>query len=214
MAHGSTSTVTTDFSGPIDVLMQPRGRLALKLKKGQRFEIIDVHGQQVTDLVAAFVADPDERLSCMFTRVSSGMWDLKDGYTVYSTKCAPMLKVVHDDNGIHNMTGGYCSVWSNSIRYDVGETFTCFDNLAADWEDFGLDPQKLSPDMCISLFMNIAHHPDGRMEIQEPTTKAGDKIVFEALEDIYIGLSNCPEEHNPCNAFNPTESRVVVHEAP
>lgn len=59
--------------------------------------------------------------------------------------------------------------------------------------------------------MNIAHHADGTMEIQEPTTKPGDQITFEALEDVYIGLSNFPEEHNPCNAFHVTDMEVAVH---
>ncbi|GAA0990148.1 DUF1989 domain-containing protein [Acrocarpospora macrocephala] len=204
--NGWTSTGTT--------LVPPRGRLALKLRAGQTLTVVDVRGQQVMDLIAAMVDDQDERLSCMFSRVSSGRWDLKEGHVVYSTKCAPMFRVVHDDNGIHNMTGGYCSQWSNAIRYGTGQTFTCYDNLTADWAELGLDTQKISPDMCISLFMNIAHHPDGRMEIKEPTTSPGDRIVLEALADVYVGLSNCPEEHNPCNAYHLTEMEVTVSGGP
>ncbi|HEY0260003.1 MAG TPA: urea carboxylase-associated family protein [Lacisediminihabitans sp.] len=205
----STAT-TTEWATAGTILVPARGRLALKLHKGQRLTITDVKGQQVMDMIAALVDDPDERLSCMFSRVSSGMWDLKEGYSVFSTRCTPLLRVVHDDNGTHNMTGGYCSQWSNAIRYGTEKTFTCYDNLVEDWEELGLDVTKISPDMCISLFMNIAHHPDGHMEIQEPTTKPGDSIVFEALEDVYIGLSNCPEEHNPCNAYHVTEIEVTV----
>ncbi|WP_158437844.1 DUF1989 domain-containing protein [Naasia lichenicola] len=199
-----------DFAVPGTIHVPARGRLALKLRKGQKMTITDVKGQQVMDMIAAMVDDPNERLSCMFSRVSSGKWDLNEGYTVYSTKCTPMLNVLHDDNGTHNMTGGYCSQWSNAIRYGTGKTFTCHDNLVGDWEELGLDVEKISPDMCISLFMNIAHHADGTMQIQEPTTKPGDRITFEAQEDLYIGLSNCPEEHNPCNAFHVTEMDVTI----
>jgi len=205
-----TTLTETEFATAGTIKVPARGRLALKLRKGQKVTITDVRGQQVMDIIAAMVDDPNERLSAMFTRVSSGKWSLGAGQQVFSTKCTPMLNILHDDNGIHNMMGGYCSQWSNAIRYGTGKTFTCHDNLEAGWTELGLDVEKISPDMCISLFMNIAHHADGTMEIQEPTTKPGDRIVFEVLEDIYLGFSNCPEEHNPCNAFNPTEMDVTI----
>lgn len=190
--------------------LQPKDRLALKVRAGQKVTVTDIEGQQVMDFIASMVDDPDERLSAMFTRVSSGKWDLKEGYTIYSDRCNPMFQVTHDDNGIHNMTGGYCTKYSNTRRYGVGETWGCLDNLVGDWRELGLDETKINPDQCISLFMNILHHPDGRMEIVEPTSKAGDKIVLEALADVYLGFSNCPEEHNPCNAFHLTPMQVTV----
>ncbi|MDQ7909978.1 urea carboxylase-associated family protein [Phytohabitans sp. ZYX-F-186] len=202
--------LTTDWAAPGTTVLDPKGRLALKMRAGQRLTIVDIKGQQVMDFIAAMVEDPDERLSAMFTRVSSGKWDLKEGYTIYSDRCRPMMRVVHDDNGIHNMTGGYCTQYSNAIRYGVLETWGCLDNLEGDWRELGLDVTKINPDQCISLFMNILHHPDGRMEIVEPTTRPGDKITLEILADLYVGLSNCPEEHNPCNAFHVTEMAVIV----
>ncbi|MET7392831.1 urea carboxylase-associated family protein [Dactylosporangium sp. NPDC005572] len=204
------TSIMAAWATPGTTIIEPKGRLALKLRTGQRLTVTDIKGQQVMDFIAAMVDDPDERLSAMFTRVSSGKWDLKQGYTIYSDKCNPMLRVVHDDNGIHNMTGGYCTKYSNAIRYGVEETWGCLDNLEGDWEELGLDITKINPDQCISLFMNIIHHPDGRMEIVEPTTRPGDRIVLEALADLYVGLSNCPEEHNPCNAYHVTEMGVAV----
>jgi len=203
-------TTTIAWAEPGSTVLAPKGRLALALRKGQTLTITDLEGQQVMDFIASMVSDPDERLSAMFTRVSSGKWDLNEGYTIYSDRCRPMFRVVRDDNGIHNMTGGYCSKYSNSIRYGVEETWGCLDNLVGDRRELGLDETKINPDQCISLFMNIIHHADGRMEIVEPTTKAGDCIVLEALDDLYVGLSNCPEEHNPCNAFHVTPMQVTV----
>ena len=204
------ATATIPWTTPGTWVLEPKARKALVLRKGQTMTITDLEGQQVMDFIASMVSDPVERLSAMFSRVSNGKWDLKEGYTLYSDKCRPMLKVIHDDNGIHNMTGGYCTKYSNSIRYGVEETWGCLDNLLGDWQELGLDETAINPDQCISLFMNILHHEDGRMEIVEPTTKPGDKIVLEALDDIYIGLSNCPEEHNPCNAFHVTPMEVTV----
>lgn len=205
-----TASTTVGWARPSTTVLPPKGRLALKLRTGQRLTVTDLEGQQVMDFIASMVEDPDERLSAMFTRVSSGKWDLKEGYTIYSDRCRPMFRVVTDDVGIHNMTGGYCSKYSNTIRYGVQETWGCLDNLVGDWAELGLDPVAINPDQCISLFMNIIHHPDGRMEIVEPTSRPGDRIVLEAVADLYVGLSNCPEEHNPCNAYHVTPMAVTV----
>lgn len=191
------------------IRIEARGRLALKLRKGQRVKFTDLEGQQVMDFITSRVDDPDERMSVMFTNVCSNKWDLGAGYTIFSDKCTPLLKVLRDDNGNHALSG-YCSKYSNEYRYGVADTVSCYGNLTEDWEELGLDTTKISPDQCISVFMNIKHHPDGRHEIAEPTTKPGDSIEFEVLEDIYMGLSNCPEEHNPCNAFNPTAMEVTI----
>lgn len=204
------STTTTGWATPGNVVLEPKARLALKLRAGQRMTVTDLEGQQVMDFIASMVSEPDERLSAMFTRVSTGRWDLREGSVIYSDRCRPMFRVVHDDNGTHNMTGGYCSKYSNAIRYGVQETWSCLDNLVGDWEELGLDATKINPDQCISLFMRILHHADGRMEIVEPTTRPGDGVVLEALADVYVGLSNCPEEHNPCNAYRVTPMSVTV----
>lgn len=202
-------TSVTTWTEPGTIVVEPRGRLALTLRKGQRFRITDLEGQQVMDFIAARVEDPDERMSVMFTSVCLNKWDLGEGYQIFSTRCTPLLKVVRDDNG-HHALSGYCSEYSNEYRYGVAGTPSCYGNLCADWEELGLDTTKISPDQCISVFMNIKLHPDGRHEIAEPTTQPGDCIEFEALEDLYVGLSNCPEEHNPCNAFHPTPMEVSV----
>lgn len=203
-------TDTLVWTEPGTIVVPPRGRLALTLRKGQRFRITDLEGQQVMDFITARVTDPDERQSVMFTNVCTNTWDLKVGTEVFSTMCTPLLRVLRDDNGNHALSG-YCSEYSNLYRYGVADTASCYGNLCADWEELGLDTTKISPDMCISVFMNIKRHPDGRHEIAEPTTKPGDAIEFEVLEDVYVGMSNCPEEHNPCNAFNVTSMEVTVY---
>jgi uncharacterized protein len=202
-------TTETPWTEPGTTIVEPRGRKALKLRKGQKLRITDLEGQQVMDFITARVADPDERQSAMFTNVCTNSWELAVDNEIFSTKCTPLLRLLRDDNG-HHALSGYCSEYSNEYRYGVKDTASCYGNLCADWEELGLDTTKISPDMCISVFMNILRHPDGRHEIAEPTTKAGDCIEFEALDDIYVGLSNCPEEHNPCNAFHLTPMEVTV----
>jgi uncharacterized protein len=38
------------------------------------------------------------------------------------------------------------------------------------------------------------------MEIREPTSVPGDYYDLRAEMGLLIGISNCPQERNPCNA--------------
>ena len=50
------------------------------------------------------------------------------------------------------------------------------------------------------------------MEIKEPTSVAGDFYDLCAEMDLLVGLSNCPQERNPCNGFNPTPMGIIIYE--
>jgi uncharacterized protein YcgI (DUF1989 family) len=56
----------------------------------------------------------------------------------------------------------------------------------------------------------VIQHPDGSYEIQEPDSRRGDFIDLRAEMDLFVAISNCPQERNPCNGFNPTPLRVIV----
>ena len=60
--------------------------------------------------------------------------------------------------------------------------------------------------------MNLVEDPDGRFEIREPETSPGDHVDLLAEMDCLVAISACPQERNPCNAFNPTPIKVVVYE--
>ena len=60
--------------------------------------------------------------------------------------------------------------------------------------------------------MNVEVDGKGSMEIKEPTSVAGDFYDIRAEMDLLIGLSNCPQERNPCNGFNPTPMGVFIYE--
>jgi uncharacterized protein YcgI (DUF1989 family) len=60
--------------------------------------------------------------------------------------------------------------------------------------------------------MHVAYDPDGAFEIRAPISKPGDSIDLEAQMDALVGMSCCPQERNPCNAFNPTPMKVIVYQ--
>ena len=191
--------------------LEPRGWAAFRLRAGESMKLIDVEGKQVGDVIAVSDADPDERLSCLFTQVATGRWRLRIGDAYHSTLSRPMLEVVEDTVGVHHSLGGFCTAQSNEQRYGVSDTPNCYANFVAAMARLGpLGPDHIQPDMCTSLFMHVAYGEDGSMAIREPVSKAGDSITLEALMDVRVAVSNCPQERNPCNAFNPTALRVEI----
>ena len=56
--------------------------------------------------------------------------------------------------------------------------------------------------------MNVPVSPEGKTGIEEPKSKAGDYVDLRAERDLLISISNCPQERNPCNGWNPTAMRV------
>ena len=64
---------------------------------------------------------------------------------------------------------------------------------------FGI-PLKEVP-YSFNIFMNVPIG-DGKMGIAEPLSKAGDYVDLRAETDLLVAISNCPQERNPCNAYN------------
>ncbi len=60
-------------------------------------------------------------------------------------------------------------------------------------------------------FMKVVQYEDGRYEIEEPTSRPGDYIEFRAEMDLFVAISNCPQDKNPCNGFNPTPLKIVAY---
>jgi uncharacterized protein YcgI (DUF1989 family) len=60
--------------------------------------------------------------------------------------------------------------------------------------------------------MRVVVEADGTMEIKEPTSVPGDYYDLRAEMDLLIGVSNCPQERNPCNGFNPTPTGVIIYD--
>jgi uncharacterized protein YcgI (DUF1989 family) len=59
--------------------------------------------------------------------------------------------------------------------------------------------------------MNVIHHSDGRFEIAQPTSGPGDHIDLRGEMDLFVAISNCPQENNACNGFRPTPLEVIVY---
>ncbi|PYM68360.1 MAG: urea carboxylase [Candidatus Rokuibacteriota bacterium] len=194
-----------------DEVLEPRGRTAFAVRAGETVRIIDLDGQQVADFVCFAREDPAEKLSVHNTALIQGTIYISAGHRLLSDRCRALMTITQDTCGKHDLFAGSCSEGTNRFRYGIADTPNCRANLERALAPFGIPLREIP--YSFNVFMNVPIEPDGRISIREPISKPGDYIDLRAETDLIVGISNCPQERNPCNAFKPTRLRVVVYRA-
>jgi hypothetical protein len=192
----------------LEHIIPPKEYFGVELRKDQVLRIIDVEGKQVPDLVCFNLADPTEKLSCNNSRLIQKRWRLTTGHSLFSDEGNEMLTIVADTVGIHHASGGCCNEPANFRRYGVHGTRNCRENMTLAAAPLGITQKDIPGAFC--PFMNVVQYDDGRYEILEPISKPGDYLDLRADMDLFVSISNCPQEKNPCNGFNPTPLKIVV----
>jgi uncharacterized protein YcgI (DUF1989 family) len=180
-------------------LVAAGGGTGLRLKHGEQLRIIDIEGGQTGDLVA-FSADGRHRLSSGRTFDYGGKIYVSTGDVLWSDRSEPMLTIVADDVGKHDLLYAPCSIEMYRIQYGVTEYHAnCYDNLCSAFRDLAIEPEPLPSSL--NFFMNADVGADGRLSFLPPRTRAGAAITLRAEMDLLIALSSCPA--STCNAGAP-----------
>ncbi|KAJ4337052.1 hypothetical protein N0V95_008440 [Ascochyta clinopodiicola] len=154
------------------------------------------------------------------------------GDELVSQKRAPLVKMVEDTSpGVHDTLIAACDRWRYSelgvATYHESCTDNCWDALAAlaaemaDSEEGdilqGLQTRMGGrvPDP-FNLFMNIPVTQEGAgakrgISFEGPVTKPGDYIVFEALRDVVVVMSACPQDVLDINGKKPVDAHFDVY---
>jgi uncharacterized protein len=183
---------------------------AFAMQRGHVLRFVDVEGRQVPDLVCFNEKDLSEELNLGNSLLLNKRRELRQGDVLYSVTCNPMMTIVGYSNGESYSYGPMCSEELNRIRYGVPGTRNCRDNFAKALAPWGFGYRKI-PNAFVP-FMRVVVEPDGTMEIVEPTSQPGDYYDLRAEMDLLVGVSNCPQERNPCNAFKPTPMGIIIYE--
>ena len=197
----------------LEEVIPAKGYKALEMKKGQTLRIVDVEGKQVMDLVAFNHQDPEEKLSMVWSNMFNRTWNLTKGHTLYTGRSNPMFSVLEDTVGMNYCGGGFCTGQANFFRYGIPDIPNCADNLTQALAPHGIQRKDIDEGCCFNIFMHIAFDADKTFEIREPITKPGDYMNLRAEMDVVVGMSNCPQERNPCNGFNPTPMSITLFDA-
>jgi hypothetical protein len=192
---------------PLKVI-SPRSGEAFTMKKGQHLQVVDVEGEQVSDLICFNKHDKREVLSSGRTIDYAGSIFLTKGHPLYSNRSNVMLEIVDDTVGRHDFLLSPCS--AEMFRQLYGDTQPhrgCFGNLAVALSEFGIEPDRIP--VCFNIFMHVVvDSGTGRISVLPPKSKAGDFVVFEAKMDLIVGLTACSAGMSNNFSFKPVGYRV------
>lgn len=193
-------------------VLAPATCVARTMRRGQTLRITDLEGQQVADVIAFTFPDLSDRLWPSTTIRLNGTVYLTTGHTLYSELSRPLLTIVEDTCGRHDMLAGSCNAEIDRVRYGVENHRGCVENFVEAITPWGLG--RADVPMSFNVFMNCPVQPDGSWSIVEPVSRAGDYITLRAELDILAAISNCPQDLNPCNAGDLKPLRIAISAAP
>jgi len=174
------------------------GGAGLRLAAGERLRIVDTEGGQTGDLVA-YAADGGERLSNGRTFDYNEKIYLSAGDVLWSDRSRPMLTIVADEAGRHDMLYGACTREMYQLQYGKHDHPNCHDNLSAALRAHGIEPVFLPTPF--NLFMNVDVAEGGRLVFGPPRSSPGTAIVLRAEMDLVVAISACPAA--TCNGGAP-----------
>ena len=186
--------------------IQPQTGTAFRLKKGDLLRVIDIEGEQVSDLMA-FGEDRAEVLSSGRSIDYNETIYLTKGHVLYSNRSNPMFTIVEDTVGRHDFLYSPCSseMFQKLYNFD-GSHPSCFGNLAGALSKLGIEPDRIGT--TFNIFMHADLAPDGTIKVLPPKSKAGDYIELRAEMDLIVGLTACSAELSNNWSFKPIEFDV------
>ncbi len=188
--------------------LAPRSGVAFTLDRGQRLTVIDPCGEQVADMLAFNRIDVGEAISSGRTIDYASRIYLTTGDPLYSNRSNIMLDIVEDMVGRHDFLLTPCSKATFRIIYgDQDPHRGCFGNLAAALAPYGVTEDMIPT--AFNIFMNVpVDGESGKLRVDPPLSKAGDRIVFEARMDLVIGLTACSALQSNNGSFKPIHWQV------
>jgi len=156
------------------------------------------------------------------------------GDILVSQKRHPIVKLVEDTSpGVHDTLIAACDRWRYSELGVTGYHESCTDNF---WDavnalstssELGKEEQEALKDLNgklggkvpdpFNLFMNIPITQAGegakrRVSFEAPLTKEGDFVLLEALRDVVVVMSACPQDVLTINGKNPVDAHFQVYD--
>jgi uncharacterized protein len=183
---------------------------AVQVKAGETAHIVNTLGHQVADTWAVAVAGEGAALSMSHSRLATGHISPKVGDVLVDDQRQPMLRVVADTtDGGHDTLIAACDLQRYRALGHQGHHANCSENFRAAMAEHGLAPAVV-PDP-LNLFMAVPVALDGTLSLQPSRAPAGSEVVFEALQDILLVVSACPQDLVPISGHAATPRQIDLY---
>jgi uncharacterized protein YcgI (DUF1989 family) len=187
--------------------LDPQTGVGFTVQRGQVIRIMDVEGEQVSDLVCFAKGNTQEYLSSARSIDYGSKIYFSTGDTLYSNLSNPMLTITADRVGKHDFLFAPCSQEMFRISYGAMEPHpNCLDNLAESLKLFGI--QAFQIPTAFNVFMNARVTETGKILINPPLSKPGDYIDLRAEMDLIVAVTACSA--GKCNNYRCTPIEVEV----
>ncbi len=189
-------------------MLPPKTGKAFILEEGMLLKVIDVEGEQVSDLIVFNFDDRDEVMSTGKTLDFAEKINITKGDQIYSNFDNVLLDIIEDTNGNNDMLLAPCSAATFKHFYnDNSGKPGCLGNLRNALMFFNISPAMICSSF--NLFMNVEVRPSGKIEVLPPKSKAGDYILFKARKKLIVGLTACSAEMSNNYSFKPIKYEIL-----
>lgn len=190
------------------VIPASEGR-GVHLSAGQLLDLVDLEGSQVADLVAYDAADPSEYLSPAHTAAVNTSVRLAVGDALHSNHRNPLLTILRDDVGRHDLVVPCCDPERYEHSYGVTGHRTCLGNLEQARDLLGVEVE-VRGENAWNVFMHNRLTDAGEIVTDPALHPAGSTLTLRAERDLVVLVSACPQDLSPCNNWDPTPMQLVV----
>ena len=180
----------------------------IEVVAGTEVSIVCPQGEQVADLIGFSLRDSTEYLSVSHTRNMLWRLYLRPGDRLVSNRREPLLEILRDDVGTHDLLCVACDDQRYLLDYGVVGHPNCAANFRSVLKECGR-PDVWLPDP-INVFQNGPIGADRTLKIAPNIAKPGDRLVLRAFKDLFLLISACPQDLAPTNNFVPKPIDVVV----
>lgn len=181
---------------------------AVRVQAGTLVTVEQTTGFQIVDFIAFRDDDLTEKLSTSHTLASLGrMWPTA-GQRLLSNRRTPLLELVEDTAGRHDLTMAACDPWRYEIDFGVTGHRNCSDNFLELFGPLGIARHDLPNP--VNFFQNTIYGDDGQVGFLEPSAGPGSHVVLRALMPLLLGFSACPMDLNPPRERKPGDIVVRI----
>jgi uncharacterized protein YcgI (DUF1989 family) len=182
---------------------------AFNVKKGGYITIVDLQGKQVVDFFAVNEDNHNEFLSTGVTIDCNDSLKVTVGDTIYTNLYNEMFEIIEDDVNEHDLLHPCCRPEMYDYFYKNGRGHrNCLDNINENLANLNMPKQNIIHPF--NIFMHTVIKPDGKISVEEPLSKAGDKIKLQAKMDVIAIIAACSVSESKCNGGKCTSIKVVV----
>ena len=192
-----------------ETVLEPGQARVFRVPASARLALRDLEGHQAAEFLAFVADDLSEHLDCSVTMEIIGRVFPTPGSKFYSNRYEPLLTLIEDDVGTHDLFHPASSALSRSLFLgesgERGGTREAFEEALA---DAGVQVPHLPRP--VHFFRRTDVDQEGSFVMMETPSAAGQGVRLEAGRDLIVVVAVPDDEISPITGCNPTPIAVTI----